>query len=256
MDTAAVAIAGLAAAWLLYRLERAATRRREITAARAVLVGLWRGMVDGYGGRPGWGELYFTTNYTDEAAAKSGKSMAEDVLRTRRSQVVVVPTGPLEALIASAHAGDLISEATIYFANIGLWHLEVFNQLVVQQSHLLAQHLVRILDERLGERRRSLIANAIGSQATVLHRRGIGDPFTDGGWYRQLKESLQSDIARLDAELRKRWYPAGERGLVFGDATAAVAVLALSVILLATSTGGGTPVPTPQQPRTVTDPYR
>jgi hypothetical protein len=182
--------------------------------------------------------------------------MAEDVLQRKHPQVLVVPTGPLEALISSAHAGDLISEATIYFANIGLWHLEVFNQLVVQQSHLLVQHLVKILDEKLGERRRSLIASAIGSQATVLHRRGIGDPFTDGGWYRQLKESVESDIARLDAELRKRWYPAGERGLVLGDATAAVAVLVLAGILLATNIGSGTPVPNPQQPRTVTDPYR
>jgi len=256
MDAVVVAIAGLAAAWLLYRMERSATRRREITSARAVLAGVWRGMVDGHAGGPGWGELYFTTNYTDEAAAKSGKSMAEDLLLSKHPQVLVVPTGPLEALISSAHAGDLISETTVYLANIGLWHLEVFNQLVLQQSHLLAQHLAKILDERLGERRRSLIANAIGSQATVLHRRGIGDPFADGGWYRQLKESIEGDIARLDDELRKRWYPSGERGLVFGDATAAVAVLVLSGVLLATTIGGGTPVPNPQQPRTVTDPYR
>jgi len=252
---AAAAIAALAAAWLVYRLERAAARRRQVSSARAVLLGVWRGMVEGHAGGPGWGELYVMTNDA-EGAATAAASIAQDAPPARYARVPVLPTAPLAALISSAHAGDLVSAETIYFANIGLWHLEVFNQLVVQQSHLVAQYDAKVFEKKLGERRRSLIARAIGSQASVSNRAGVGEPFADGSWYRQLRESLEVDIARLDAERGKRWYPAGERRLAFGDAAAALAVLALAGVLLATNIGGGARVPHPQQLPTLTDPYR
>ena len=52
---------GLVLAWLLYRLEVAVSRRREVSAARAVLVGVKRGMVEGVGRDDvGWAEHYFS----------------------------------------------------------------------------------------------------------------------------------------------------------------------------------------------------
>jgi len=261
VDAAAGAVAALAVAWLVYRIERTATRRRDIVSARALLGGLWRGMVDGQAGVPGWGELYATSNHTsnltskvtEDAAATS--STPEELLLRTCAQLLVVPTAPLGALISSPHAGDLISETTIYFANIGLWHLEVFNQLVVQRSQLLTQYQVRISEKKLGERRRSLIARTLGSQAAALQRRSVVGSSTDGEWYRELKASVESDIARLDAALAKRWYPAGERRLALGDATAMIAVLAVAGILLATNIGGGTRAPNFPPLPTVTDPY-
>ena len=92
MDTGlAVAVIGLALAWLLYRMERAATRRREIVAARAVLLGVKRGMVDGYADQSGWGDYYFTTNYTEELAEKHAAAAAESIMEGSFSQVFVVP---------------------------------------------------------------------------------------------------------------------------------------------------------------------
>jgi hypothetical protein len=236
VDTStAVAIVGLALAWLLYRLERAATRRREIRAARAVLVGVERGMVGGLGEELGWGERYFATNYTEEVALRAGFDTGKSVLERSYQQVLVVPTAPLEALIGSGYAGDLVTEPTVYYANLGLWHLAVFNQLVEQQTALVAQHLVEITDPDLDTKRRERIAEAITAQARMLHRRGVGEPFTDEGWYRRLKDSVASDIARLDEELKKALYPAGEARLAVGDAAAVIATLVVASILLATN---------------------
>jgi hypothetical protein len=229
----AVAIIGLALAWLLYRLERAATRGREIKAARAVLVGVHRGMVDGLGEEPGWGERYFATNYSDAAALGVALDTGNAVRKGSYQQVLVVPTAPLEALIASGYAGDLITEPTVYYANLGLWHLAVFNQLVEQQTALVGQHLVEIKDPDLAAEQRERIATAVTAQAHMLHRRGVGEPFTEEGWYRRLKDAVACDITRLDRQLRQKWYPVGEARLAVGDAAAAIATLVVVGILVA-----------------------
>lgn len=255
MDTAAaVAIIGLALAWFLYRMGRAATRRREIESARAVLVGVKRGMVGGHGDEPGWGERYFVTNWTEELAQNAAADARGSVMNRGYNQVLVVPTAPLEALIGSGYAGDLISEATIYYANLGLWHLEVFNQLVAQQQQLVVTHLAEIVDADLAEARRHVIADAIAAQAGMLHRRGAGEPFTDDGWYRRLKDTVESDIARLEHELLRQWYPVGELRLAVGDTAAALAVLVVAGVLIATNTGGGEHAPKQPPPVTATQP--
>ena len=157
-----MAVIGLALAWLLYRLERAATRRRDIVAARAVLLSFKRGMVEGADGQKGWGEEYFRARWTEEKALESGSERADGVRNKRWYQVFVVPTEPLRALIASPHAGDLISEDVVYAANLALWHIVVFNQLVEQSTQMNALHLAEIVDPNLDQERREAIAIAIG----------------------------------------------------------------------------------------------
>jgi hypothetical protein len=234
-----VAVIGLALAWLLYRMERAGTRGREIAAARSVLLAVKRGMVDGLADETGWGERYFTTNWTPERAEDAAKAAAEKVLAGGYDQVLVVPTDPLRALIASPHAGDLISEDVVYYANVGLWHLVVFNQLVEQQSQLVAQHLAEIADADTNAQRRDVIARAIGAQARMLHGRGVGEPYTASGWYRRLKDEVNRNIARLDCDREKHAYPPGERRLAVGDMLAALAVMAVGLVLLLENARGG-----------------
>lgn len=226
----AVAIIGLALAWLLYRLERAATRGREIDAARAVLLGVKRGMVDGFGDEIGWGDRYFARNWTEEDALKRAMHDIKELMEKRYAQVLVVPTAPVEALIVSTFAADLISEETVFLANIGLWHLEVFNQLVEQQTDMLALHLPDIYDEKVDDRRRYAIAEAIGSHTRLLHRRGVGEPWADDGWYRRLRASVDADLARLERARKAKLYPLGERRLVVGDALAVAAVTATALV--------------------------
>jgi hypothetical protein len=227
----AVAVVGLVLAWLLYRLERAATRRREIDGARAVLLGVKRGMVDGFAGEPGWGDRYFARNWTEDQARERAVHDITELMERRYSQVLVVPTTPLHALIGSSFAGDLISEETVYLANIGLWHLDVFNQLVSQQTTMLAQHLPDVFDEETSAARRYALAEAIGSQARLLHRRGVGEPWSEEGWYRRLRASVDADLERLDRLRRRKLYPSGERRLMVGDIAACAALLTTVIVL-------------------------
>ena len=228
-----VAVIGLAVAWLLYRLERSGVRHREIESASAVLLAVKRGMVGGHDGEPGWGERYFSRNWTEEEAAERARSDVNSVMERHYSQVLVVPTTPLDALIGSAFGGDLISDETLYYANVGLWHIAVFNQLVGMQDALLSQHLSEIFDEDLNVKRRYAIAEAIGSHGRMLHRRGVGEPVGPNGWYLRLSSAVDSDIDRLVSERAKRLYPSGEQRLIVGDLVALVAAAVTVGTLLA-----------------------
>src|SRR4051794_4652584 len=65
---ASLALLGLALAWALYRLERSANRRRDISAARGLLLGVKRGMVGG------WGDEYFANRWTTEKADDAART--------------------------------------------------------------------------------------------------------------------------------------------------------------------------------------
>lgn len=254
-----VAVVGLAVAWLLFRTERAASRRREILSARSLLFGVQRGMVSGHGDRPGWGDEYFNEIWDEDRAKRRARDDYAKVVDGGYEVVFGVPTEPLASLISTPYAGDLISEDVVFRANVGLWRIRNLNQLVDQQTQLITQNLPDIADpripkpdltglsdeeakakeaevehrvaERLG--RRVEIANAIGSQSEMLHLRGVGDANGPEGWYRLLREAVAKNVADLDCEYRQKLYPVGLKTfLAVGDAIAVLAVLAVSAIAL------------------------
>ena len=178
------------------------------------------------------GRAYFARDWSEEEAALRGREDSERIMERQFSQVLVVPTQPLHAVIGSNFAGDLISEDTIFLANLGLWHLEVFNQFVTQQSQLLVAHFPDIMDDHLDDQRRYALAEAIGAQSCLLHRRGVGEPAGPNGWYRRLRAAVDADVERLSEERSARLYPTGEARLAFGDVLAASATAATVIVLI------------------------
>jgi hypothetical protein len=226
---AALALLGLFLAWGLYRLERSASRRRDIDAARGLLLGVKRGMVGG------WGDAYFANAWTDERAEEAGAYHRDLALKRAYEQILVVPTEPLAALVANPASGGLISEDTVAAASRGLWHVEGFNQLVGQHTAMLSEYLIEIADEDTAEARLKAIAQALGVQARMLHRRGVGEPDAKGGWYRQLRLSVDADLLRLGRMRRKGW-TSGEWWLAIGDVAALGAAIVAVTSLISAAT--------------------
>jgi hypothetical protein len=208
-----LALVGLVLAWVIYRLERLAARHRDIDAALATLRAVRRGMV-GRDEEPGWGELYFQTIWAgDRLKEQAGKASAA-VLDGATSPVPVVqtyvaPTEPVRLLASAPHAGDLIANRTLSIANLALWQIHVFNQLVDAQTNWLTIHAQEIADPDTTPERRALLAKTARSLSWWLHARGVGEANAIGGWYRRLKEAVDADVERL-GEARKRglWPPA------------------------------------------------
>jgi hypothetical protein len=161
----------------------------------------------GRGDDESWGAKYFVGRWTEEKAAEAGQHHREMLLERKYEQVLVVPSEPLTALVASPLAGDLVSEETIYAANLALWHIAGFNQLVLQHTWMLASALFEINRPNTAEEDLIGIATAIGAQTTLLHRRGVGEPDEPGGWYRRLRTAVNADIGRLATDRQwKRLY--------------------------------------------------
>jgi hypothetical protein len=235
MAAVSVALAALAliVAWVIFRLERFASRRREIAGARAALVAVQRGMIEGMpelgSDYRGWGEVYFTTVYSLQEAMRRGQESSEAIQKRGWDQVFVVPTEPLAHLATTT--SDLISEETIFAANFGLWRVEVFNQLVLKQSAFNVRHAVEIVDPGTPRERRQALANAAHEISAYLHHDGIGGAGTDEGWYGRLKRAVAADVARLRQMERERLltYGSGERYLIVPDLL--VALVAAGVLI-------------------------
>lgn len=227
---------GLFLAWVVYRLQSASSRSDEVSAARAVLLAVQHGMV-GAESRKGWGAEYFDTSYADGGGRKRARQDYEMVTKGGYSQVLGVPTAPLVTLIGSPHAGDLIDEQTLYAASIALWHIENFNQLVQQQSQLVAAHLPDIADKRTRTRRRDAIARAFFAQSEMLHSRGVGNAGADEGWYTELCRSVEANIAALGRlQPPSRWHRYRQSGwLVLADITFTALLVALVALVIAQS---------------------
>jgi hypothetical protein len=221
LSLAGVALAafGLVLAWLLYRLEVAVSWRREVSAARAVLLGVKRGMVEGVGRDDvGWAEHYFRTGYDAQAAADRAAVDNAAVMSRGHSYVFKVPTEPLELLIASPATGELVSDETVFAANVGLWRIGVFNQFVDMQTLFYARFFPDVVSPSTEQDRRAALAMSAEAISTLLHGQGIGEANVTGGWYQRLKAAIDADIARLDHERsvpllsyrRDRWLALGD----------------------------------------------
>ena len=222
----------LAVAWFAFRVERASSRRRDIQAARAALVAVKRGMVEGRpaGGDPyfGWGTIYFGNEYNAVTAYNAGLDAARLVEQGGSYQVFAVPSAPLERLATAGGVGDLISEETIFAANFALWRVGVFNQLVEKQTAFNVQHAAEISDDSLPAGTRKAISLAAQELNIALHLDGIGLAARPDGWFGGLTAAVNDDVARLDSMAATPWWHySHDRHLMVVD----VFVVALVVVI-------------------------
>jgi hypothetical protein len=191
----ALTLLGIALAVLLWELQRLVDERWEIDAAGALIVAVRQGLAP-------WGDLYFGAGYDAAAAEARGAEDFRLVMDRNYAQVFHVPTEPLEALIANPAAGGRITEATVTVANVALWQLGVFNQLVGQQTDFNAQHIAEMRDPTLPPPRREALATAASSISTMLHRHGISDAL----WYSALLRQLETNRLDLVRWRRRSWW--------------------------------------------------
>ena len=90
--------------------------------------------------------------------------------------VFVVPTEPLEHLARAAPQTGFISVETVSAANVALWRLQVFNQLVGQQTLFNALNAAEITNRSLDPERKAALAEAARGMSFTVHRHGIAWP--------------------------------------------------------------------------------
>jgi hypothetical protein len=181
-----IVLATLFVTYLIYLRQASASDERDIDSVLGMLRAVRSGIEP-------WGKEYFRRGYDDDAAAKQSERDADLVRTNNYYQVFSVPTEPLAAIIEHPEEGWLIDTDTIEAANIALWRLRVFNQLVQQQTDFNAYYLPEIYDGTLSQPRREALAAAAGQISRMIHGRGIGD----ASWYRDLMDSLDRNIERL-----------------------------------------------------------
>jgi hypothetical protein len=189
-------LVGLLVAVVLYGAQQVSGQLRDRDAAIALLVAVHDGI------KP-WGDLYFGDPYDEAAAVKRASQDYSQIASGNYAQVFYVPTEPLAALIASPAAGGLIGRDTVEAASVALWRIDVFNQLVRQQTDFNTNHLAEIRDDDLPAERREVLGRAAFSISTMLHRNGIGDAL----WYSEMMSALEANRADLEHR-RGRWWRA------------------------------------------------
>ena len=155
----------------------------------------------GAGVSRGWGEVYFSTDYTPTVAGQRAEGAKLRILGRRfPDQVLMVPADPLKLLATTAPRP--ITRRTIAAANTALWRVEAFNQLVLQQTIFNAWIIHELSERSTPEFRREEIANAAALLSEEVHRTGIGRANAQRGWYRELKDAVEANIKDLDERIR------------------------------------------------------
>jgi hypothetical protein len=202
-------------AWFGFRYERHRRWLEDVDAAYGTLRAVHHGMVQGLtpGQAIGWGQIYFSTIYTEEAAWDRARHTRDLVLERGIDTVLVVPTEPLARLATTTPHDGLIDSTTVAVANFALWRVHAFNQLVENLADFNVLHADEITSADTTNERRQELAAAAMSLSLFVHLDGIGEAWaahTDGsrGWYRALVEALNrnlGDLMRLRERSRWRW---------------------------------------------------
>jgi hypothetical protein len=111
-----------------------------------------------------------------------------------------VPTEPVVSVIEQADKG-WIHRKTIEAANLALWRLGIFNQLVQQQTDFNAAHLSEFGDPSTTSAHRNTLANAAKKVSNMIH----GDAIGDTRWYPNLITEIDRNIQALE-QRKKRWW--------------------------------------------------
>jgi hypothetical protein len=177
---------GFGLTFFIYRREQTASKRRDVASVLATLTAVRRGM-------EGWGNAYFSRGYDDLSAAVRAEEDFRAVKAGKFEQIFKVPVEPLMAVIQRTSEGWLIDTEMIEAANIALWKLTTFNQLVQQHTDFNALHAAEICDTHLPAIRRDAIAAAAKEISTTVHRYGVDD----ARWYHDLLCKLDINVEKL-----------------------------------------------------------
>jgi len=235
--TSIITAAAFALAWFGFRYERHRRWRADVEAALGVLRAVHHGMVTGLtpGQAVGWGQLYFSTIYTEAVALRRAQETWEAVMGGNMDQVFVVPTAPLARLATTSPHEGLIETRTVAVANFALWRAEVFNQLAGQLTDFNAVHAPEIMDATTTPARRETLAATASAISHTLHRDGIGEAWAAGahgadGWYRALVTEVTQNTQKLiDLRSGARWHWLREWPYVIVDSLALAGVIAVTI---------------------------
>jgi hypothetical protein len=116
-------------------------------------------------------------------------------------------------LATAAPREGLVETNTVTIANVALWRVHAFNQLVKTLADFMVTNATEITSADTDDERRQELAAAAMSLSLFVHLDGIGlaaATHPDGtlGWYRALVTQLQanmSDLAQLQRNARWRW---------------------------------------------------
>jgi hypothetical protein len=168
--------------------------RREIVTALEVLHGVKDGMSQ-------WSYLHFSTDYSGAAGDQRADVDRKLVQGGGYMQNFRVPEAPLVSLIQQPGTGLLIDGKTIEAANVALWKIGIFNQLVQQQADFNTLHLSEYADPSVDQDRHNVLAEAAARISAMIHKDGIGD----ASWHSIFMSALDSNIAKLDRLDRGHW---------------------------------------------------
>src|SRR5262245_44282113 len=230
-----LAVIGLALGWVTFRIGRDAARRSDLASARGLLTAVYRGIVGQADGAPGWARSAFAIRYDDAQVLARARVASEAVRQGLLDHVFVVPTEPLRLLATAAPQQGFISERTVAVANLALWRVDVFNQLVSAQSQFNVRHLTEIVDPSLPDDRRQLLADAAEKLSYLVHDSGIGEANAPGGWYRELDRTIWSDIEALERREQAPWWRRASQEPAFAVADILVVLGVLAALVAALS---------------------
>lgn len=211
-------VIGLALAWTTFRVGRDTARQGELASARGLLTAVYRGIVGHAEGAPGWARAAFSQQYDDAVAMTRARLAATGVRQGVLDHVFVVPTESLRLLSTAAPQRGFISERTVAAANLALWRVHIFNQLVTAQSDFNVRHLAEVVDASLPRERRELLAGSAEKLSFLIHRSGIGDANAPDGWYRELDRAIWRDIELLRSREKAPWWRRASREPAFAAA--------------------------------------
>jgi hypothetical protein len=148
----------------------------------------------------GTGDLW-CDGYNPQVAKLRAKKDYEAVMTFSYNQNFRVPTEPVISVIQQAEQGWL-TRMTIEADNVALWRMEVFNQLVQQQTDFNAAHLYQILNGGgMSPNDRAALANGAQRISETIYV-GIGNT----RWYPRLIDQIEQNIDILQHENDKGWW--------------------------------------------------
>jgi hypothetical protein len=189
-------IVGFGLTYVVYRRQRFDSEEREVVSTLALLHAVRDGMST-------WGDLHFGgTGYNEETARTRAQLDHDAVIHGSHSQNFRVPTEPITSLIEQSETGWLISGETIAAANVALWKVGIFNQLVQEQTDFNVLHLAEFSDMNIDTSQRHQLAEAAWKLSMSIHQHGIGD----ASWYRDLMGALDRNIETLEGRRVRKWW--------------------------------------------------